>query len=63
MQEVQHLSELDRFPLLRVNCLRHVIVLPPDRVMRFSRNQIIGTLILITLLWAVLLYRMLFSRA
>jgi hypothetical protein len=32
-------------------------------MMRFSRNQIIGALILITLLWAVILYRMLFSGA
>jgi hypothetical protein len=31
--------------------------------MRFSRNQIIGALMLITLLWAVILFRMLFSRA
>jgi hypothetical protein len=31
--------------------------------MRFSRNQIIGALILIALLYALLLYRMLFSRA
>jgi hypothetical protein len=31
--------------------------------MRFSRNQIIGALILIALLCALLLYRMLFSRA
>jgi hypothetical protein len=31
--------------------------------MRFSRNQIIGALILITLLCAVILYRMIFSRA
>ena len=31
--------------------------------MRFSRNQIIGALILVALLWLVLLYRMLFSGA
>jgi hypothetical protein len=31
--------------------------------MRFSRNQVIGALILLTLLWAVILYRMIFSRA
>ena len=31
--------------------------------MRFSRNQIIGALILLALLWMVILYRMLFSRA
>lgn len=31
--------------------------------MRFSRNQIIGALILITLLWMLILYRMLFSGA
>jgi hypothetical protein len=31
--------------------------------MRFSRNQIIGALLLITLLWAVILYRVVFSRA
>ncbi len=29
--------------------------------MRFSRNQIIGALILLGLLWVVILYRMLFS--
>jgi hypothetical protein len=31
--------------------------------MRFSRNQIIGALILLALLWLVILYRMIFSRA
>ena len=31
--------------------------------MRFSRNQIIGALILLALLWTVILYRMVFSRA
>jgi hypothetical protein len=31
--------------------------------MRFSRNQIIGALILLMLLWMVILYRMIFSRA
>jgi hypothetical protein len=31
--------------------------------MRFSRNQVIGALILLTLLWMVILYRMIFSRA
>jgi hypothetical protein len=31
--------------------------------MRFSRNQIIGALILIAVLWMVILYRMLFSGA
>ncbi len=31
--------------------------------MRFSRNQIMGALILIALIWMVILYRMLFSRA
>jgi hypothetical protein len=31
--------------------------------MRFSRNQIIGTLILVMLLWTVIVYRMLFSGA
>jgi hypothetical protein len=32
-------------------------------MMRFSRNQIIGALILLALLWLVILYRMVFSRA
>jgi len=32
-------------------------------MMRFSRNQIIGALILLALLWLVILYRMIFSRA
>ena len=32
-------------------------------MMRFSRNQIIGALILIALLWALVLYRVLSSRA
>jgi len=31
--------------------------------MRFSRNQIIGAIILLGLIWAVILYRMIFSRA
>jgi len=31
--------------------------------MRFSRNQIIGAIILLALIWAVILYRMIFSRA
>jgi hypothetical protein len=31
--------------------------------MRFSRNQIIGALILLAMLWMVILYRMIFSRA
>jgi hypothetical protein len=31
--------------------------------MRFSRNQIIGALILLALLWMLILYRMIFSRA
>ena len=31
--------------------------------MRFSRNQIIGALLLLVVLWIVILYRMLFSRA
>jgi len=31
--------------------------------MRFSRNQIIGALLLLAVLWIVILYRMLFSRA
>jgi hypothetical protein len=31
--------------------------------MRFSRNQIIGALLLVALLWMVVIYRMLFSRA
>jgi hypothetical protein len=31
--------------------------------MRFSRNQIIGALILLAMLWLVILYRMIFSRA
>jgi hypothetical protein len=32
-------------------------------MLRFSRNQIIGALILLALLWLVILYRMIFSRA
>jgi hypothetical protein len=32
-------------------------------MMRFSRNQIIGALILLAALWLVILYRMIFSRA
>jgi hypothetical protein len=32
-------------------------------MMRFSRNQIIGALILLAVLWLVILYRMIFSRA
>jgi len=31
--------------------------------MRFSRNQIIGALILLALLWLVILFRMVFSGA
>jgi len=31
--------------------------------MRFSRNQIIGALILVAFLWIVILYRMVFSGA
>ena len=31
--------------------------------MRFSRAQIIGALLLLALIWAVILFRMLFSRA
>jgi len=31
--------------------------------MRFSRNQIIGALLLLALVWMVILYRMIFSRA
>lgn len=31
--------------------------------MRFSRNQIIGALILLAVLWMVVIYRMLFSGA
>ena len=31
--------------------------------MRFSRNQIIGALILLAVIWMVIVYRMLFSRA
>ena len=31
--------------------------------MRFSRNQLIGAFILLALLWGVVLYRVLFSRA
>jgi hypothetical protein len=31
--------------------------------MRFSRNQIIGALILLAVLWLLILYRMIFSRA
>jgi hypothetical protein len=31
--------------------------------MRFSRNQLIGALILLALLWMVIVYRMLFSGA
>jgi hypothetical protein len=31
--------------------------------MRFSRNQIIGAIILLALIWAVILFRMIFSRA
>jgi hypothetical protein len=31
--------------------------------MRFSRNQLIGGLILLMVLWMVILYRMLFSGA
>jgi hypothetical protein len=34
-----------------------------ESTMRFSRNQIIGALILLALLWMVILYRMIFSRA
>jgi hypothetical protein len=32
-------------------------------MMRFSRNQIVGALILLAVLWLVILYRMIFSRA
>jgi hypothetical protein len=32
-------------------------------MMRFSRNQIIGALLLLALVWMVILYRMIFSRA
>lgn len=31
--------------------------------LRFSRNQIIGGLLLLALIWAVVLFRVLFSRA
>lgn len=31
--------------------------------MRFSRNQVIGALLLLAVLWMVIIYRMLFSRA
>jgi hypothetical protein len=31
--------------------------------MRFSRNQLIGALILLALLWMAIIYRMIFSRA
>jgi len=31
--------------------------------MRFSRNQIIGGLLLLVIIWAVILFRMIFSRA
>jgi len=31
--------------------------------MRFSRNQIIGALILLGLIWLVIFYRMIFSPA
>lgn len=31
--------------------------------MRFSRAQLIGALLLLALIWAVILLRMLFSRA
>lgn len=31
--------------------------------MRFSRNQIIGALILLFLIWIVIFYRMIFSLA
>jgi hypothetical protein len=34
-----------------------------EPLMRFSRNQIIGALLLLALLWMVILYRVLFSRA
>jgi len=32
-------------------------------MMRFSRNQIIGGLLLLLLIWVVILFRMIFSRA
>lgn len=32
-------------------------------MMRFSRNQIIGALLLLAFLWLLILYRMIFSRA
>jgi len=32
-------------------------------MMRFSRNQIIGALILLAVLWMVIIYRMVFSGA
>jgi hypothetical protein len=31
--------------------------------MRFSRNQIIGGLLLLLLIWVIILFRMIFSRA
>jgi hypothetical protein len=31
--------------------------------MRFSRNQIIGGLLLLVVIWAVILFRMIFSGA
>jgi hypothetical protein len=31
--------------------------------MRFSRNQIIGALLVLALVWIVILYRVIFSRA
>jgi hypothetical protein len=31
--------------------------------MRFSRAQLVGALVVLTLLWLLILYRMLFSRA
>jgi hypothetical protein len=32
-------------------------------MMRFSRNQIIGALLLLALVWMVIICRMIFSRA
>jgi hypothetical protein len=38
------------------------IVPRAESMMRFSRNQIIGGLLLLVVIWAVILFRMIFSR-
>jgi uncharacterized membrane protein YhdT len=35
----------------------------PGFPLRFSRNQVIGGLLLLVVIWAVILFRMIFSRA